>query len=158
MTPSNRDPIQFTRESGERIARVVRAAELEVPPGSPLTYDPILQGQRKVFHVGTFAGAWAIGSANTVTLASGVTLAAQNLFINHPNLGTRSCAVGKDGTAWYLVQWRWDFESGGGATNIALSGASLGTSSLTFSRIRVPYLGTASTLSISVTTCSTAAS
>jgi hypothetical protein len=56
--------------------------------------------------------------------------------------------VAKDGTAWNLIQWQWDVST-------ALSSATLG-GSLEFGRINVPSLGTASTVSISVTTCSTA--
>jgi hypothetical protein len=48
-----------------------------------------------------------------------------------------------------LIQWQWD-------ASTALSSATLG-GSLEFGRINVPSLGTAATVSISITTCSTAA-
>ena len=151
MTPSNRDAVQFTRESSERIARVVRAAELAPTPGTPLTFDPVLMSGsgRKVFRMGTFTGDWPNGTAKTVTLfGSTATLSAINLFVGLPYQGVRNCAVARDGTAWYLIQWQWDVSS-------VLSNATL-DAALEFQRIDVPSLGTATPLLISVTTCSTA--
>jgi hypothetical protein len=147
---SARDPVQFTRESAERIANVVRAAELTPTRGRPLTFDAIHEAGRGggAFRMATFTGAWPINTANVVTLANGATLAAVNRFFDHPNVGTRNCAVARDGTAWHLIQWQWDAAT-------ALSSATLG-GSLEFGRVNVPSLGTASTVSISVTTCSTA--
>jgi len=158
MTLSSRDAVQFTRESAERIAGVVRAAELTPTRGRPLTFEAIQQSAKpKPFRMATFTGAWSINATKTVTLANGATLSAVNPFIDHPSLGTRNCAVAKDGTAWYLAQWQWDFATATDATaNIALSSVNLDATGLSFSRIRVPYLGAASTVSISVTTCATA--
>jgi hypothetical protein len=102
------EPTQFTRESAERIARVVRAAELAVPQARPLTFDRI-DPQRKIFRVCTFTGSWAIGSAKTVTFRNVTntpnTVSAVNLFfpISSAPTATINCAVAKDGTAWYLV-------------------------------------------------------
>jgi hypothetical protein len=149
---SARDPVQFTRESAERIANVVRAAELTPTRGRPLTFDAIHEAGRRggAFRMATFTGAWPINSTNTVTLrGSTATLSAVNLFLNLPDNGQRNCAIAKDGTAWHLIQWQWDAAT-------ALSSATLG-GSLEFGRVNVPSLGTASTVSISVTTCSTAA-
>ena len=148
---SARDPVQFTRESAERIANVVRAAELTPTRGRALNFDAILESpRRRVFRMATFTGAWPINSAKTVTLRnSTATLSAVNLFLDLPANGQRNCAVAKDGTAWHLIQWQWDAAT-------ALSGAALGTASLEFTRVSVASLGTASTVSISVTTCSTA--
>jgi hypothetical protein len=155
MTPSDRDAVQFTRESAERIANVVRAAELTPTRGRALSFDAIQQSaSRKTFRMATYTGAWAINDTKTVTLRGVTTtpntLSAVNLFLNLPDNGQRNCAVAKDGTAWHLVQWQWD-------ASTALSSATLG-GSLEFGRINVPSLGTAATVSISVTTCSTAAS
>ena len=155
MTPSDRDAVQFTRESAERIANVVRAAELTPTRGRALSFDAIQQSaSRKTFRMATYTGAWAINDTKTVTLRGVTTtpntLSAVNLFLNLPDNGQRNCAVAKDGTAWHLVQWQWDAAT-------ALSSATLG-GSLEFGRINVPSLGTAATVSISVTTCSTAAS
>jgi hypothetical protein len=103
----------------------------------------------------TFTGAWPINSAKTVTLqGSTATLVAINRFFDHPDVGTRSCAVAKDGTAWNLIQWQWNY-----SVATVFTGANLGTAALTFSRANVVVLDqqTASTVSISITTCSTAA-
>jgi hypothetical protein len=106
MTPSSRDAVQFTRESAERIANVVRAAELTPTRGRGLNFDAVPPGaSRKVFRVATFTGAWSINGTKTVTLrGSTATLSATNLFAA---IGTaassRNCAVAKDGTAWFLV-------------------------------------------------------
>jgi hypothetical protein len=129
---------------------VVRAAETAPRPARPLTFDAIQQSaSRKTFRMATFTGAWAINGLKTVTLrGSTATLSAVNLFLNLPDNGQRNCAIAKDGTAWHLIQWQWD-------ASTALSSATLG-GSLEFGRINVPSLGTASTVSISVTTCSTA--
>jgi hypothetical protein len=150
MTPSNRDAVQFTRESAERIANVVRAAELTPTRGRALSFEAIQQSaSRKTFRMATFTGAWPINGTKTVTLASGATLAAVNPFVDLPANGQRNCAVTKDGTAWSLIQWQWD-------SSVALSNATLGATSLQFGRISVPSLGSASTVSISVTECTAA--
>jgi hypothetical protein len=77
-----------------------------------------------------------------------------NRFFDHPDVGTRNCAVAKDGTAWNLIQWQWNY-----SVATVVTGASLGSNALTFSRASVVVLdqGTAATVSISITTCSTAA-
>jgi hypothetical protein len=67
-----------------------------------------------------------------------------------PSSGQRNCAIAKDGTAWHLIQWQQDAAT-------ALSSVTLG-GSLEFTRVNVISLGTASTVAVSVTTCSTAAS
>jgi hypothetical protein len=156
MTPSDRDAVQFTRESAERIANVVRAAELTPTRGRALSFEAIQQSaSRKTFRMATFTGAWAINDTKTVTLqGSTATLVAINRFFDHPDVGTRNCAVAKDGTAWNLIQWQWNY-----SVATVVTGASLGSNALTFSRASVVVLdqGTAATVSISITTCSTAA-
>jgi hypothetical protein len=107
------------------------------------------------FRVCTYTGAWSINTSNTVTFKNQTTtpntVSAVNLFLTLPDNGERNCAIAKDGNEWHLIQWQWD-------ASTAVSSATLGTASLVFSRINVPSLGTASTVAISVTTCSTAAS
>jgi hypothetical protein len=151
MTPSDRDAVQFTRESAERIANVVRAAELTPTRGRALSFEAIQQGaSRKTFRMATYTGAWPIGDTKTVTLrGTTATLSAVNLFLNLPSNGQRNCAVAKDGTAWHLIQWEWE------VTDV-LSGASLGTAALEFTRVNAPYLATAATVQISVTECTAA--
>ena len=71
-------PVQFTRQSAERIAAVVRQAELTPFPGSPLEFDPVANAQgKKVFRVGSYSGAWPIDGDKVVTLrGSAATLSA----------------------------------------------------------------------------------
>jgi hypothetical protein len=104
------DATQFTLESAERIARVVRAAELGSPEARALTFDRVdAQRKEKVFRVCTFTGSWAINSSKTVTFRNVTstpnTVSAVNLFfpIGTPQTSTLNCAVAKDGTAWYLI-------------------------------------------------------
>lgn len=104
---------QFEIGSAQRIARVVRAVEQEPRRAKPLTFAPVFQDRKgaSVFRVCTFTGEWAIDSAKTVTFknqtAAPNTVSATNLFFGIPSDGTKNCAVAKDGTAWYLVQWQW---------------------------------------------------
>ena len=101
-----RDAVQFTRESADRIAGVVRTLELTPARGAALNFDAMPpSANRKVFRVCTFTGAWAINGTKTVTLRGvTATLSAVNLFSDvSVNCGTRNCAVARDGTAWYLI-------------------------------------------------------
>jgi hypothetical protein len=105
MTPSDRDAVQFTRESAERIAGVVRTLELTPTRGAALNFDAVQSSrQQKVFRMATFSGAWAKGAAKTVSIAGGATVNATNLFAAIATAaGSRNCAIAKDGTAWYLI-------------------------------------------------------
>jgi DNA uptake protein ComE-like DNA-binding protein len=106
------DATQFTLESAERIARVVRAAELGSPQARALTFDRVeIQRKQKPFRVCTFTGAWSIDSAKTVTFRNVTstpnTVSAVNLFAALTASGSaRACAIAKDGTAWYLIAAR----------------------------------------------------
>jgi hypothetical protein len=103
------EPTQFTRESAERIANVVRAAELASPAARPLSFERVDTPQKqRLFRVCTFTGAWSIGDTKTVTFknqtATPNTAAAVNLFAALTAAsGSRNCAIAKDGTAWYLI-------------------------------------------------------
>jgi hypothetical protein len=137
---------------------VVRAAETAPRPARPLTFDAIQQSaSRKTFRMGTFTGAWSIGSAKTVTFrnqtATPNTVSATNLFWPIPEGPQRDCSIAKDGTAWYLLVPQLY------AANAATA-ATLTTASLEFKALPVVALATSSTavFSVSVTTCSTAAS
>lgn len=109
-----RDPTQFTRESAERIANVVRAAELATPSARPLNFDRVDTFKNaKLFRVCTYTGAWSIGSSKTVSFkyqtTTPNTVSATNLFFPITNTATtsaRDCAIAKDGTAWFLVDVR----------------------------------------------------
>jgi hypothetical protein len=105
---SPRDPTQFTLESAERIANVVRAAELASPAAKPLSFDRVDTPKQRLFRVCTFTGAWSINATKTVTFrnqtATPNTVVAVNLFAALTAASTsRNCAIAKDGTAWYLI-------------------------------------------------------
>lgn len=143
---------QFEIGSAQRIARVVRAVEQEPRRAKPLGFGAIPDsGNKRVFRICTFTGSWSIGSAKTVTFKNQTTtpntVSATNLFWPIPDGSQRDCSIAKDGTAWYLLVP----QLGEGT---ALSSATLG-SSLEFGRINVVSLGTASTVAISTTTCTT---
>lgn len=99
------DAVQFTRESAERIAGVVRAAETAAPAAKPLSFgrrSPAPAIPRMV-RAATFTGSWAIGSSKTVTFkyAPTATASITNLTIASPVAG--DCIVGKEGTSLWLV-------------------------------------------------------
>lgn len=103
------DPTQFTRESAERIANVVRAAELSSPGAKPLSFarEDFFRN-RKIFRIATFAGAWPTGVEKIVTFKYQTqtpnTASALNLFFPVSNTATSGdCAIAKDGTSWFLV-------------------------------------------------------
>ena len=100
------DAVQFTRESAERVARVVRQAELTPAAASPLTFDRRISDRHpKQVRAATFTGAWTAGSVKTVTFknAPTATVSVQNLTLVLPFTATQDCIVGKEGTSWYLV-------------------------------------------------------
>ena len=101
------EPTQFTRESAERIANVVRAAELASPAARPLSFDRLDTPQKqRLFRVCTFTGAWSKNTVKTVTFrgitTTPSTVSASNIFANI-TATAGNCAIAKDGTAWYLI-------------------------------------------------------
>ena len=103
------DVVQFTRESAERISRVVRESENATLPGAALTMSPLPEAPRKVFRICAFTGAWSKNTLKTITLRHQTTtpntFVARNLFaeIGNTTATARSCAIAREGTAWYLV-------------------------------------------------------
>lgn len=103
------EPTQFTRESARRIASVVRSAELTPLAASPLNFERADYFKAKLFRVGTFAGAWPIGTENTVTFKNATstpnTVTVQNLFfpVDFSPSGEPDCGIAKEGTSWYLI-------------------------------------------------------
>ena len=100
--------MQFTYESAERIANVVRAAETTPPSASPLTFDKRFADRMpKQVRAATFSGAWPIGSTKTVTLkySPTATVNAVNLSwpITRSGYVNENCIVGREGTNWWLV-------------------------------------------------------
>jgi hypothetical protein len=102
------DAVQFTRESAERVARVVRQAEISAPAASPLTFDKRFADRiPKQVRAATFSGSWPIGSVKTVTFKYTPTATANVVNLSWPIALTgyvnENCLVGKEGTNWWLV-------------------------------------------------------
>ena len=100
--------MQFTRESAERIAGVVRTSEVTPSPGVPLTFAKrIPEKVPKQVRAATFSGAWPIGGTKVVTFKYTPTATA-NVFnlswpISLPGYVDEDCIVGREGTSWWLV-------------------------------------------------------
>lgn len=149
--------ISFTRPSAERIANAVRAVEQARPDGAALGFrrqDAVPNA--KVFRVATFTGAWAIGASKVVTFkyrtTTPNTVLATNLFfpITSTAAGSRDCGIAKDGTAWFLIDAQPETVS-----LSVLTGVSLGTAGLTFTRasLTVFVTSTAGIVTIDTTAC-----
>jgi len=155
MAKRARDPVQFTLESAERIASVVREAETAIPQAVPLVFDRRLSERTpKQVRAATFSGSWAINSTNSVTFKNAPTATAVVTNLSWPITSTaysnENCIVGKDGTAWYLVVPVLQNATASFITAVSVA-ASLNTSSCaisvfttaatsaaTFLRVRVP--------------------
>lgn len=109
MTPSSRDAVQFTRESAERIAGVVRAAELTPTHGRPLTFDRSPETTTKKIRFGEISSGWPLGASIQLTVPLGTgqtTINAINTLSSVPISDFRTSTevvVAKDGTAWSYV-------------------------------------------------------
>ena len=102
------DAVQFTFESAERIAGVIRSAELAVPVASPLTFERRLTDRvPKQVRAATFAGSWEINASKVVTFtyAPTATQTVMNLSwpITYNHATPENCIVGREGTSWWLV-------------------------------------------------------
>lgn len=100
--------MQFTRESAERIASVVRTAEVTPQAASPLTFDKRFpERMPKQVRAATFSGAWPIGSSKTVTFKYLPTATATVVNLSWPitldGYVNEDCVVGREGTSWWLV-------------------------------------------------------
>jgi hypothetical protein len=108
MARKPQDAVQFTLESAERIADVVRAAELATPAGKPLTFEARFpERMPKQVRAATFTGSWAINASKVVTFkyAPTATQAVTNLTwpITHNHATPEDCIVGREGTSWWLI-------------------------------------------------------
>lgn len=146
----------FTVDDARRIANAVRAVEIGNRNEAPLTFRRVLETPMpKVFRIGTFSGAWDIGSLKVVTLKYQTntpnTASVSNLFWPIPDSGTRDCSIAKEGTAWFLLVPRMFAAD-------AVTAATITTAALEFKTIPVAALASAGTakFSVSITTCATA--
>jgi hypothetical protein len=151
--------VVFTRNAADRIADAVLEVERGDRDSKGLAWYPRMNGRGggKTFRICTFTGSWSIGSAKTVTFKNQTTtpntVSATNLFWPIPDGPQRDCSIARDGTAWYLLVPQMY------AANAATA-ATLTTASLRFDTLPVVALATSSTasFSVSIATCSTAAS
>lgn len=103
------DRVNFTPRSAQRIADAVLKVEAGDRNNRGVMFGVPQSGQEKVVRMCTFTGAWAIGSSQAVTFRNSTTtpntVTAYNLFypIEEAPQSAADCAIGKDGTAWYLV-------------------------------------------------------
>lgn len=144
--------VLFTRPAAERIGRVVRIVEAGDRDSGPLTFDRPLAALGSPIKSATFTGAWSIGAAKLVTwkYVNGTAIAYNDL-IDLPNASSRNCIVGKEGTAWRLINWQWQIAH-------AATQAELTTTTLKFYTLPVGAVSTSSTVTfnISVASCTTA--
>ena len=108
MINERRSPVQFTQESAQRIARVVRGVETTSRPAKPLSFDPQLStgGGSGRIKLGTFQGPWLKNTAKTVTLLNVTsTVTVSNVFANvaSSQFLPRKCAFTRYNGIWYLI-------------------------------------------------------
>jgi len=86
------DAVQFTYESAQRIANVVRAAETSPPSASPLTFQSVQSSPRQ-FKIVSFTGVWSKGQVKSFTV--GVTPATSQFSANNlfQTVGTANTQV-----------------------------------------------------------------
>lgn len=158
------EQVSFTRPAAERIAKVVRTVEAGRRDCRPLKIHGMpQQGTSKIFRVATFTGAWAVDTSRAVTFrnvtATPNTVSVVNLFYNFTQTsGTATCAIAKDGTAWYLVAPNpAAVASQQTAQATVITGVSLGTAGLQFTTMDIKFLETVSTsvVTIGTTACTT---
>ena len=144
--------VSFSRGAAQRIAKAVRTVEAGDRNQPGLTFDHPQFGGGALFRTATFTGSWSIGSTKTVTYKYMTgTANATNDLMNLPSAGTRNCVIGREGTAWRLINWQWDVA-------YAATAATLTTSVLRFDTVPAGVVSTSSTVtfSVSVATCATA--
>jgi hypothetical protein len=143
----------FTLDAAERIADAVRKVEAGNRDEAPLSFRRV-DFTRSPVRMAQFSGAWPINEPKVVTVVSRpneVTVLATNILIDLPESVNRKCAIARDGSAWYLVNWQWN-------TVQAATAATLTTSALEFHTMMVGAVSTnhTSVFTISITTCATA--
>lgn len=144
--------VKFTRTAAQRIAKAVRIVEAGNRGQSAVVFDHPVQNPNQLIRTASFTGSWPVGSVKNVAFVyrSG-TANAYNDLMNLPSNGTRKCIIGREGTAWRLINWQWDVA-------YAATAATLTTSVLRFDAAPVGAVATSSsvTFSVSVATCATA--
>lgn len=145
----------FTLEAAERIASAVRKVEAGNRDEAPLSFRRVDFTRSRPIRMAKFSGVWPINDTKVVTFLNKTnapnTAVVSNLLINLPDGTDRRCAIGKEGTSWFLLNWQWD-------TCHAATAATLTTSALEFKTLMVGALSTSETsvFSVAITTCATA--
>lgn len=110
MAKNARDPVQFTYESAERIASVVRAAETTPPTFSPLAFQRRIMSQSvKAVRLARYSGSWPQGTTKVVTFqetpagTATVTNYLYDIIADDALLSQRYCLVAREGQNWWLV-------------------------------------------------------
>jgi hypothetical protein len=102
------DAVQFTKESSERIARVVRQAETTPAAGVPLSFRKLFTDNKKSVRIGTFSGSWPISGTKTVTFKyvteTPNTAMVTNLVCGLNPAGLCDVSIAREGTSWFLLQ------------------------------------------------------
>lgn len=136
--------VKFTRQSAQRIAKVVRHVELGNRNQSGVRFDhPINVGVSKNVRLVSFTGTWGVGQVSEVTFlkATAQTATAINAYFG---VSAGEGFVAKDGTAWYLVGVKLTLQPGYDSAKIQLLGHGSAATS-----------ATATLQWYSVTTCTT---
>jgi hypothetical protein len=149
----------FRRKLESTIQRVDALA-----PGGPVTrIKTVIEGDGgtpapKTFRICTFTGSWAIDATKTVTFRNVTTtpntVTVVNLFTTFSaSTATTTCAIAKDGTAWYLVAPTGITPKT--VTTTVLTSVSLGTAGLQFTSMNIKILETVSSsvITIGTTAC-----
>jgi hypothetical protein len=102
----------FTLEAAERIASAVRKVEAGNRDEAPLSFRRVDFTRSRPIRMAKFSGEWDLDSTHVVTFLNKTstpnTAIVSNLLINLPGGIDRRCAIGKEGTAWFLLNWQWD--------------------------------------------------
>jgi hypothetical protein len=103
------DAVQFTKESAERVARVVRQAETTPAAGVPLQFgNRFTEREKKPVRIGTFSGSWPISGTKTVTFKyvteTPNTAMVTNLVCGLNPAGLCDVSIAREGTSWFLLQ------------------------------------------------------
>ena len=103
--------VTFSRQSAQRIAKVVRTVEAGNRDQPGITFDHPQPGGTKVFRLCTFTGSWTIDVQKVVTFLNQTTtpntVSAYNVFATISGSTAtnvfKHVAIAKDGTAWYAI-------------------------------------------------------
>lgn len=87
------DAVQFTYESAERIANVVRAAELAVPQGRPLTFKRQSPDALPSVKVISFTGVWAKSQVRFFVKGNTPATSSYGVYNYFAQVGTANTAV-----------------------------------------------------------------